>query len=143
MSTPLDVTYTHHSANLGTIVWSTGESKKPRKAWTDALATVILITLETALNNIQSVNQPNAKSLDGNKLKVFEDDKLDIAKFVIFICAGRKHCGKGRKCRLPAFTSFATMITKLFCFRSFKLRIIKERFTLYLNPCSSGTRFPD
>ena len=52
------------------------------------------------------------------KLKAFADNKLNVAKMMIFLLnrveKSRKHCGKKRKCWLPAFSPFPTMFSKAF-----------------------------
>ena len=65
---------------------------------------------------------PNDKFLDLSKLKAFADDKINVQiesicrrqnkcnlKTEILFGIGRKHCGKRRKCWLPAFSPFPTM----------------------------------
>ena len=63
--------------------------------------------------NINSL--PNKKFLDWTKLKTFADDKLNIAKMKISLYERNiKHCRKRRKCWLPAFSPFPTMLSKNF-----------------------------
>ena len=68
----------------------------------------------------------NDKILDWSKLKVFADDKINtcMTKKKIKICFGKskKHCGKRRKCWLPAFFPFPTMFSN-----GFFLRVVKSR----------------
>ena len=61
---------------------------------------------------------PNNKVLDWIKLKAFADNKINFVWIVIFVFNGaRNHCGKRRKCWLPAFSPFPTRISKDFHFR--------------------------
>ena len=66
---------------------------------------------------------PNDTLLDWSKLKAFADDKKKKCDSKIEICSGkeRKHCGKRRKCWLPAFSPFPVMFSKFFY-----LRIVKS-----------------
>ena len=64
---------------------------------------------------------PINKFLDWSKLEAFADDKVNATTDVLF-GVGRKHCGKRRKCWLPAFSPFLTMFLKGFFFRVFKSR---------------------
>ena len=51
--------------------------------------------------------------LDWSKLKAFADDKMNVTEKLKFCFGnGRKHCGKRRKCWLPAFSPFPTMFSK-------------------------------
>ena len=51
--------------------------------------------------------------LDWSKWKALADDKLIMtSKLEICYWQDRKHCGKRRKCRLPAFSPFPTMFSK-------------------------------
>ena len=46
-------------------------------------------------------------------MKAFVDDRLNVAKMTISLFDGvEKMLGKGRKCRLPAFSPFPTMFSK-------------------------------
>ena len=55
------------------------------------------------------------KILDCSKLKAFpEDKKRHSTKIEIGFENGRQHCGKSRKCWLPAFSAFATQYSKGF-----------------------------
>ena len=63
---------------------------------------------------------PNDKILDQSKLKAFADDKICYRKMEIWFGKGRKHCGKRRKCWLPAFSPFPTMFSKGFLYRVIK-----------------------
>ena len=66
---------------------------------------------------------PNDKMLDWSKLKAFADDKINVnEKSEIWFGKGRKHCGKRRKCWLPAFSPIPTMFSK-----SFLPKIVKSR----------------
>ena len=64
---------------------------------------------------------PNDKSFNLSKLKAFADDeeKCD-SKTEICFGRGRKHCGKRRKCWLPAFSQFPTKFSKGYFLRVFK-----------------------
>ena len=58
---------------------------------------------------------PNDKIVDLSKSKAFADDKINVAEKLKFVFwKGRKHCGKRRKCWLPAFFPFHTMFSKGF-----------------------------
>ena len=58
---------------------------------------------------------PNDKILDATKLKAFADGKINVAQMMISVSVrARKHCGKRRKCWLPAFSPFPTMFSKGF-----------------------------
>ena len=50
------------------------------------------------------------KILDQSKLKAFSDNKINITEKLDR--KSRKHCGKRRKCWLPAFSLFPTMFSK-------------------------------
>ena len=45
-------------------------------------------------------------------LKGCVDNKMIMTEGAICFGLGRKHCGKGRKCWLPAFSPFPTMFSK-------------------------------
>ena len=46
-------------------------------------------------------------------MKAFADDKIDVTeKFKFYLRKGRKHCGKRRKCWLPEFSPFCTLVSK-------------------------------
>ena len=59
-----------------------------------------------------------------SKFKAFTDDKIIQTQKKIEICVGksRKHCGKKRKCWLPACSPFPTMVSKAFFPRGVKSR---------------------
>ena len=60
---------------------------------------------------------PKNKFLNCSKLKAFADDKNKCnLKTDILVRMGRKHCGKKRKCWLPAFSPFSAMFSKGFSF---------------------------
>ena len=60
----------------------------------------------------------NNRIWEVTELKAFADDKFDIAKLMIsHLDGGRKHCGKRRKCCLPASCPFPTVFSKAFCVR--------------------------
>ena len=53
---------------------------------------------------------PKNKILDRSNSKAFVDDKTHLSQKLEFdFGKGRKHCGKRRKCWLPAFSSFPTI----------------------------------
>ena len=59
------------------------------------------------------------KISEPSKFKTFANDKITLTqKFFVFFLkgGGRKHCGKRRKCWLPAFSHFPTMFSKSFSF---------------------------
>ena len=63
----------------------------------------------------------NNKFLDMTKLKAFADDKLNIAKMTISLCDRvENNVGKEKKCWSPAFSSFPTVVYKVFFFRVIK-----------------------
>ena len=71
----------------------------------------------------------NNKILDWSKLKALADDKINVSEKLKFcVGKGRKHCGKRRKCWLPAFSPFPTMFLKSFFFKVVKSRdlVVKE-----------------
>ena len=55
------------------------------------------------------------------KLKACADGKLNVAKMKTAIFDSRKHCGKRRKWKLPAFSPSPTVFFKAFS------RVIKSR----------------
>ena len=66
---------------------------------------------------------PSEKILAWSKLKAFADNKLNFGwKLGIRFSKGRTHCGKRRKCWLPAFSPFPTMFSKGFYFWGVKSR---------------------
>ena len=56
----------------------------------------------------------NNKVLNWSK---FKDEKINVALKLKCFGKGRKHCGKRRKCWLPAFSPFSTMFSKVFFHR--------------------------
>ena len=62
------------------------------------------------------------ENLDWSKFKVVADNKINVTnlKIEMFFGKCRKHCGKRRKCWLPAFSPFPTMFSKGFVHRVFK-----------------------
>ena len=60
---------------------------------------------------------PNNKILHLSKLKAFADDKISVSKFEIYFWKNKKQCGKRRKCWLPAFSPFPTILSKSFFFQ--------------------------
>ena len=80
------------------------------------------ITYVNAVKHVLS-SLPNDKYLDWSKLKAFADDKSNVAEKLKFVLGKvEKHCGKRRKCWLPAFSPFPTMFSKEFYFRVVKSR---------------------
>ena len=72
------------------------------------------------VNNILPLYQ-TTKYLVWSKLKAFADYKMNLTeKIKTCFGKGRKHCGKRRKCWLPAFSPFPTMFSKAFLFRIVK-----------------------
>ena len=60
---------------------------------------------------------------DRSKLKKSEYNKINVTEKKNFCFGkGRKHCGKRRKCWLPAFSPFPTMFSK-----AFFLRVVKSQ----------------
>ena len=58
---------------------------------------------------------PNNKITHWFKLKALADNKLTMNQKLDFVFGkGRKHCGKRRKCWLPAFSPFPKMFSKGF-----------------------------
>ena len=62
----------------------------------------------------------NDKVLDKSKLKAFADDKINVIKKLKFLLESRKHCGRRRKCWLPAFSPLSTMFSKALICRAAK-----------------------
>ena len=61
---------------------------------------------------------PNNNISDRSKLEAFADDKINAIKKTEICCGkDRKHCGKRRKCWLPAFSPFPTMFSKKLLFQ--------------------------
>ena len=73
---------------------------------------------------------PNDKLLDRSELKAFADNKMNVTKTEILSGIVREHCGKRRKCWLPAFSPFPTMFSKGFIFRVVKSRDCVNCFIL-------------
>ena len=68
-------------------------------------------------------SSPNEKILDQSKLKAFAEDNLKVIQMAKFLLVKvKKHCGERRKCRLPAFSSFPTMFSKVPFFKVVKSR---------------------
>ena len=55
------------------------------------------------------------QTFDWSKMKAFPDNEINVTKD-LKICFGkdRKHCRKGRKCWLPAFSPFPIMFSESF-----------------------------
>ena len=67
------------------------------------------------------VNSARQQNFRQSKLRTVSDDKINVVeKIEICFEKGRKHCGKRRKCWLPAFSPFSTMISKGFFHRIVK-----------------------
>ena len=64
----------------------------------------------------------NDRILDLSKLKAFADDKCDSKKPKFTFGRVEKHCGKRRKCWLPAFSPFPNMFSK-----AYFLRVVTSR----------------
>ena len=77
------------------------------------------LSFRKGLRNWSFNSLPNDKILDWFKLKAFADDKFE-SKIKICFGKGRKHCGKRRKCWLPAFSPFPTMFSKDISFEVIK-----------------------
>ena len=58
------------------------------------------------------ISLPNDKNLDWSKLKVFADDTIKMTNITVSFGKVGKHCGKRRKCWLPAFSPFPTIFSK-------------------------------
>ena len=86
------------------------------------------------LNISMYINSTNGKFLDWSKLKAFADAKLNLAEKLKFVLGRveKKHCGKRRKCWLPAFSPFPTMVSKGFFPSVVKGRdcVVKSLFNL-------------
>ena len=68
-----------------------------------------------------ALSLPNDKIFGLPKLNAFADDKINVPENLKFWSGkGRKHCGKRRKCWLPAFSPFPfpTMFSKGFLYRA-------------------------
>ena len=65
---------------------------------------------------------PNDTIFYLSKLKAFADGKINVKRIEICFRKGRKHCGKRRKCWLPAFSPYPTFFSKGFFHRAFKSR---------------------
>ena len=90
----------------------TNSVKKP-SASSNKITLLRIPHLHTSLLSDNSL--PNNKILDCSKLKAFTDDKINVTKKLKFwFGKDRKHCGKRRKCWLPAFSPFPTMFSKAF-----------------------------
>ena len=62
-----------------------------------------------------------SSKIDWTKLKAFAGNKINATeKFTLVLGRIRKHCGKRRKCWLPAFSPFSTMISNGFLYRIIK-----------------------
>ena len=123
------------------IVQSTG-IKSSRKTWTVDLAALMNeMTLNIGIKLINQTNSkrlqmtnyskhlicltslPNDKIFDLSKLKAFADNKIIVTQKLKFaLWWGRKHCGKRRKCWLPAFSPFSTIFSNGYFFRVVKSR---------------------
>ena len=84
---------------------------------------------------------PNDKNLDWFRFKAFADDKINVTeKKEIWFGKGGKHCGKRRKCWLPAFSPLTAMFSKVFCFRVVKSRncVVRVKITIVANSKPRG-----
>ena len=98
-------------------------------------------------NNVCLNPLPNHKFLDWSKLKAFcrWQNKHNL-KTQILVKSGRKHCGKRRKCWLPAFSHFLTMFSEGFFFRVVKLGLygkglrISTKRTVKIGTCKVDKR---
>ena len=79
-------------------------------------------------NEMRFNSLPNDKILDWSKLKAFADNKMNLTEKLSWFGKCRKHCGKRRKCQLPAFTPFPTKFSKAFSFR-----VVKSRDCVVMN----------
>ena len=71
------------------------------------------MTRDSAISNLNSL--PKHTILGMSKFKSSPDDKSGVAEIMGFVFERvAKHCGKRRKCRLPAFSSFPTMFSEGF-----------------------------
>ena len=83
-------------------------------------------------NRMQLNSLPNDNILDWSKFKAFADDKINVTKNnEIYFGKGRKHCGKRKKCWLPAFSPFPTMFSKGSFFRVVKSQDCVGKLILY------------
>ena len=68
---------------------------------------------------------PNAKILDGFKLKAFTDDNLKVIKMMIYVLDWvEKHSEKGENADYQHFLLFPQCFQKPSCPRSLKVRIV-------------------
>ena len=66
------------------------------------------------------------------KFKAFADNKINVKNIEKCLCEGRKHCGKRRKCWLPAFSPFPTMFSKVLLIEGcYKLGLCGKELTLH------------
>ena len=66
---------------------------------------------------------PNDRILYQTNFKAFADDNSNLVQIIICVPDGVKtHCGKRRKCWLPAFSPFSSMFSK-----GFFVRVVKSR----------------
>ena len=82
----------------------------------------------TLISDLESVKKPCEKSMKTNRQN-FKPIQIESIRRRQFKCEskmeisfgkGRKQCGKRRKCWLPAFSSFSTMLSKGFLYRVVK-----------------------
>ena len=70
---------------------------------------IISLASRSAFNSL-----PNKKFLESSKLKALADDDISVIQQLNFrLGRVKKHCGKRRKCMLPAFSPFPTMYSKV------------------------------
>ena len=72
-------------------------------------------------NNPRFNPLPSNKILDKSKMKYLQMTKTWL-EYWLFLVASRKHCGKRRKCWLPAFPPFPTMFSN-----GLSLKVVKSQ----------------
>ena len=92
------------------------------------MQTGIYIEQKSCMSFFTLDSLPQGINLNWSNLRSFADDKMKVTKTLKFVLGwaenivgkeenagnGRKHCGKRRKCWLPAFSPFPTMFSKGF-----------------------------
>ena len=66
---------------------------------------------------------PAITEIHKNKRKAVADDNINVDQIMMSVFDRIEHCGKRRKCWLPAFSPLPTMFSKHFCFR-----VVKSQF---------------
>ena len=101
--------------------------KNPSPSWSenihpnlcgDMAERMLTTTYEISLFNSLTYE----KFLDWSKLKALADEKINNLITKILCEMDRKHCGKKRKCWLPAFSPFPTMFSRDLFFGVVKTR---------------------